>query len=222
MIVTKSLIPPRAAIIYKGNFELLQIESLSNEDCVVCLWNSNNTSFLLASVYLDITKDTIPSWLTEVCEYANKKDLPLILGMDSNAHSVLFGTSSNKRGEELEDFILKYGLMVENVGTEPTWVARRSDSISESCIDVTLSRGVDNVIKQWNVCKEFNGSDHRTITFKIDTKEVAKEYLRSWKKANWTVFKSKLEKNERQLYVCLLYTSPSPRDLSTSRMPSSA
>ena len=24
------------------------------------------------------------------------------------------------------------------------------------------------------------------------------------------------------LYVCLLYTSPSPRDLSTSRMPSSA
>ena len=26
----------------------------------------------------------------------------------------------------------------------------------------------------------------------------------------------------RQLYPCLLYTSPSPRDLSTSRMPSSA
>ena len=25
-----------------------------------------------------------------------------------------------------------------------------------------------------------------------------------------------------QCYVCLLYTSPSPRDLSTSRMPSSA
>ena len=27
---------------------------------------------------------------------------------------------------------------------------------------------------------------------------------------------------DRKLYVCLLYTSPSPRDLSTSRMPSSA
>ena len=26
----------------------------------------------------------------------------------------------------------------------------------------------------------------------------------------------------RQGYICLLYTSPSPRDLSTSRMPSSA
>ena len=30
------------------------------------------------------------------------------------------------------------------------------------------------------------------------------------------------EATEEQLKVCLLYTSPSPRDLSTSRMPSSA
>ena len=28
--------------------------------------------------------------------------------------------------------------------------------------------------------------------------------------------------NKSQLTICLLYTSPSPRDLSTSRMPSSA
>ena len=28
--------------------------------------------------------------------------------------------------------------------------------------------------------------------------------------------------NDEQLELCLLYTSPSPRDLSTSRMPSSA
>ena len=30
------------------------------------------------------------------------------------------------------------------------------------------------------------------------------------------------EQSAEQWYVCLLYTSPSPRDLSTSRMPSSA
>ncbi len=29
-------------------------------------------------------------------------------------------------------------------------------------------------------------------------------------------------KYKNQSYICLLYTSPSPRDLSTSRMPSSA
>ena len=32
----------------------------------------------------------------------------------------------------------------------------------------------------------------------------------------------KVELNDATLTVCLLYTSPSPRDLSTSRMPSSA
>ena len=31
-----------------------------------------------------------------------------------------------------------------------------------------------------------------------------------------------LKKQEKDLRICLLYTSPSPRDLSTSRMPSSA
>ena len=30
------------------------------------------------------------------------------------------------------------------------------------------------------------------------------------------------QSDEEKLYGCLLYTSPSPRDLSTSRMPSSA
>ena len=30
------------------------------------------------------------------------------------------------------------------------------------------------------------------------------------------------ERGDEQLHLCLLYTSPSPRDLSTSRMPSSA
>ena len=36
------------------------------------------------------------------------------------------------------------------------------------------------------------------------------------------LFVNMLVKSMRQAVVCLLYTSPSPRDLSTSRMPSSA
>ena len=37
-----------------------------------------------------------------------------------------------------------------------------------------------------------------------------------------TLANSFLEFDLDKVYVCLLYTSPSPRDLSTSRMPSSA
>ena len=36
------------------------------------------------------------------------------------------------------------------------------------------------------------------------------------------ISKRKLQELKSLSYVCLLYTSPSPRDLSTSRMPSSA
>ena len=37
-----------------------------------------------------------------------------------------------------------------------------------------------------------------------------------------TKMKGNLSEWEEQYIICLLYTSPSPRDLSTSRMPSSA
>ena len=39
---------------------------------------------------------------------------------------------------------------------------------------------------------------------------------------NWTLLDKTLERTKASIYDCLLYTSPSPRDLSTSRMPSSA
>ena len=41
-------------------------------------------------------------------------------------------------------------------------------------------------------------------------------------KYSFDVFGSQNKERIRQWYACLLYTSPSPRDLSTSRMPSSA
>ena len=59
-------------------------------------------------------------------------------------------------------------------------------------------------------------------------------YLKSWviyllkvqvsRKRNYFVFKKikYFEINERYLHVCLLYTSPSPRDKRQYRMPSSA
>ena len=39
---------------------------------------------------------------------------------------------------------------------------------------------------------------------------------------NFNTMRSKDTESSTATYICLLYTSPSPRDLSTSRMPSSA
>ena len=70
------------------------------------------------------------------------------------------------------------------------------------------------------------------MDYKFKTKPYAHQLTaleKSWNKENYAYFmemgtgKTKvLIDNVAMLYDCLLYTSPSPRDLSTSRMPSSA
>ena len=54
---------------------------------------------------------------------------------------------------------------------------------------------------------------------KIKNKDDVREYLEA------LLFYGSLRNDYiflKSIYICLLYTSPSPRDLSTSRMPSSA
>ena len=52
-----------------------------------------------------------------------------------------------------------------------------------------------------------------------DYEKIKDDYLRL--AADFDNFKKRTEKDKENQF-CLLYTSPSPRDLSTSRMPSSA
>ena len=66
--------------------------------------------------------------------------------------------------------------------------------------------------KSWQVfTMTYPGRGHRITEPLVYTMEQLLEDC-------WQQIKGKL----RPPYVCLLYTSPSPRDLSTSRMPSSA
>ena len=58
-------------------------------------------------------------------------------------------------------------------------------------------------------CTQCEAEGFRDITYYLDRPDVMSE------------FTTKVIANREQ-YPCLLYTSPSPRDLSTSRMPSSA
>ena len=80
VLVHKSTRPPRAAIYCKGNINLVLVESLCNEDCVVGLWSRGEEKIVVASVYLDITKEVIPEWLGKICSYANKRGSPIIIG----------------------------------------------------------------------------------------------------------------------------------------------
>ena len=83
--------------------------------------------------------------------------------MDSNAHSTLYGPDQNQQGTDLEDFLFRHGLNVENVGTVPTF----QTSARSSSIDVTLTGDLSTAISGWKVETQFNGSDHNTVMFDL-------------------------------------------------------
>ena len=58
---------------------------------------------------------------------------------------------------------------------------------------------------------------------KVTLKGLSHSYLKTQSSdADWAIRGVDIDWNDGGAYACLLYTSPSPRDLSTSRMPSSA
>ena len=63
--------------------------------------------------------------------------------------------------------------------------------------------------------QEFIGFDGSGKEYVVRILEIGKDFL----KGEITLSK---EVSDTECKICLLYTSPSPRDLSTSRMPSSA
>lgn len=115
-----------------------------------------------------------------------------ILAFDSNAHSRLYGPTTNDRGRKFEVFIFKYSLNVENRGDTPTF--HRNNSI-ESSIDVTLTRGAIP-LQNWRVeSAEFNGSDHYTIKWHLPMTLEERPKIRPWQSAKWDVFKAKIEEH---------------------------
>ena len=76
--------------------------------------------------------------------------------------------------------------MVENIGTVPTYETIRGDNRIQTCIDITLSRAMDDKIKNWNVDQEYNGSDHNTILFTLDINPPKPKAVRNWNAGIWS------------------------------------
>ena len=120
----------------------------------------------------------------KLVKFCKQSNLPLIVGMDSNAHSSMWGSSDdNKRGEDLEELILEQNLHVMNQGTENTFSIGDKGSV----IDVTLAN--EKALEMWDlndwaVSKSESFSDHRYITFSGGKKLQDERLYRNLKKAN--------------------------------------
>ena len=146
----------RAAIFWRGGFDILKLEDLCSDDCATGIIKVGRINMLLVSGYLDINLGVVPAWLIKIINYSNKKKYPILFGLDTNAHSTLYGPVSNTRGEELEEFIVTNGLNTVNVGETPTFETIRGGKLITSFIDVTLTYKLTNSIKDWWVDQSYN------------------------------------------------------------------
>ena len=180
---------PRAALYIPKTIKSVGMPHLSNPDCQVALIFIQASVLLLASIYLDINDTPTPVWMERLIQVADEKRYGILLAMDSNAHSSLYGPNNNSRGDELEQFILSNRLWVANRGATPTF----QTLYAESYIDITLTRDIE--VKNWRVDTRYNASDHNTIRFEIDgVQELLGKEIRAWKQANWDKFKSSMNR----------------------------
>ena len=103
----------------------------------------NNNKILFASIYLQNTSDVLPTWLRDICLYAQQNNTQLILAGDFNYHSKLWAsddTKTDQNGELLEQLICEFGLNLHNTGFTPTF---RNSRNFTSCIDLTLSMNLN-------------------------------------------------------------------------------
>ena len=98
--------PPRAGIVASLDVNLTAMDSWCSRDCAVGLTRIGGVQTVLVSLYLDITLEVQPGWLDELMNMLEQKGYPVLMGIDSNAHSSLYGPSNNARGNAFEDLSL--------------------------------------------------------------------------------------------------------------------
>ena len=191
----------RAAIYVSAlsSFTFVPMPQFTAEDIAVGIIEGGRlrNPVVIASIYLEdttnkpIKKPTILPLMEGLVDFCATKHLKLLCGIDCNAHSPLWGgDETNKRGEELEEFLFEKGLFVHNVGNEPTWEARGSSSI----IDITVSLNLGDSLTGWRV-NDTALSDHNMISYVLDTIQNSKVLSRNFNRARWPIFRDYITSN---------------------------
>ena len=147
---------PRAAIVAGPDVSLTAMDSWCRRDCAVALARIAGQQAVIVSLYLDINMPVQQKWMEDLMRMIDDKNFPVLVGVDSNAHSALYGPTNNSRGDEFEDFVLRHGFNIENIGHTPTYEVMRGNKLIGTHIDVTLSRDLPSSVKHWQVNRNYN------------------------------------------------------------------
>ena len=192
---------PRAAIFVK-NVNLWPCYSLSDADSVTCLGQLGNGSGLVYvnSSYCAGDIMEVPKALEATADKARQDSKGLVVGMDSNAHSRVWGHKDDQRGEMILEFMAKYGLLLQNNDKEITFCS----PLGSTVIDLTMTNMVN--ITNWRVMEKDLGSDHKGISFQIPLSKPKVRRRWAYRKAKWTSFTSDLEQSSEH-WTCPVHWS---------------
>ena len=182
---------PRACIRVNPDLNPWLVNEFTEKDICCIATEIKGRLVYVVSVYLDINLSATPQILRDLIDRCNQKGIPMILGMDSNAHSPMWGCDEvNPRGEELEILIAEKNLTVMNVGSVPTFKTERAESI----IDVALinAYAYENLsLQDWRVDESTSFSDHRYVLFQWGGYTPNEQHFRNLKRADWRLFNYK-------------------------------
>ena len=159
-----------------------------NRDMISVRCNLRNRSdTIFCSLYMghepnkpEIEPDTVKK-MANLVEYTKKKNLPLVMGADSNGHHQLWNSfkKNDRRGIILAEMIANLDLSISNKGKSATFLNSRGQ---KSIIDITLTnKKGSKLVKDWQVSQETSLSDHKMITFSIDLGNKWESYSRNLK-----------------------------------------
>ncbi|XP_060530104.1 uncharacterized protein LOC132704247 [Cylas formicarius] len=184
---------PRACILTMG-LEAFFLRDKASRDLVPILVRSPTRDgvreVVVASAYFPGDRSCPPQEISDLVSYCEEANLPLLIGCDSNAHHVLWGSAAtNRRGGDLVKFMASAGLQVANRGVEPTFFTTGRSSV----IDLTLcTRALLPEITGWCVCGEDSMSDHRYITFGLEMGVREPIRFRNPRATNWELYREEL------------------------------
>ena len=186
----------RAAILIHKSLETYTwvVPELTNRDQVVICLRTNSKLYVIASTYMDGAHDEAPpSFFLPVIQYANSNNAVLIIGSDTNSRHELWGDRlTNKRGDDLLNFMVDNSVTWMNSGSTPTFCNTSNHS---SIIDLTITNGEGaTLIQNWTVSTRFSNSDHRYIKFNVDlVNHDSKQQLRLVRKTDWSKYKDEVK-----------------------------
>ena len=187
-MITHGLEGGRSCVVVARKLDFSIVNSLSGPDVVVGrLKRVGKKDLLIGSIYCDGNEPMISDSLERIMDHSVNKDLPVILAMDANAKSTLWGSDrSNARGLALENWMLQRNLCTRNSGSAFTYFRRNVESV----IDVTVvSEELSDQVTDWKVSEAYMASDHRRIEFNLENVFIEEFWARNLAKADWDQFK---------------------------------